>query len=150
MLQHDPPVVRSASINLVVLGCSRLPVDKIARRYGIGSGGQLAKLFRKYLATTPTDHRMREEAPPGGILMCAQRGSRGQGLRDGWIVQRAKPIAMMIASALINGKTIPSETLAIDDVALIEEDVALGRRFGFGGKLVDKPIIDRARRIEAG
>ncbi|HTR08411.1 MAG TPA: CoA ester lyase [Paraburkholderia sp.] len=86
-------------------------------------------------------------------------------------------------------------TLAIDDAASIEEDVALGRRFGFGGKLcihpkqvdvvnrgfapsdddrawaarvlaamaanphgaiavdgklVDKPIIDRARRIEAG
>ncbi|RDK00790.1 GlxA family transcriptional regulator [Paraburkholderia lacunae] len=43
---------------------SRLPVDKIARRCGIGSGGQLAKLFRKYLATTPTDYRMRKEAPP--------------------------------------------------------------------------------------
>jgi len=37
---------------------SRLPIDKIARRCGIGSGGQLAKLFRKYLATTPTDYRM--------------------------------------------------------------------------------------------
>jgi transcriptional regulator GlxA family with amidase domain len=36
---------------------SRLPVDKIARRCGIGSGGQLAKLFRKYLSTTPTDYR---------------------------------------------------------------------------------------------
>ncbi|NMM04557.1 helix-turn-helix domain-containing protein [Paraburkholderia sp. RP-4-7] len=36
---------------------SRLPVDKIARRCGIGGGGQLSKLFRKYLATTPTDYR---------------------------------------------------------------------------------------------
>ncbi|MFM0552012.1 helix-turn-helix domain-containing protein [Paraburkholderia sediminicola] len=45
---------------------SRLPVDKIARRCGIGSGGQLAKLFRKYLATTPTDYRMRKMAPQGG------------------------------------------------------------------------------------
>ncbi|SFU24832.1 GlxA family transcriptional regulator [Paraburkholderia aspalathi] len=45
---------------------SRLPVDKIARRCGIGSGGQLAKLFRKYLATTPTDYRTRKTAPPGG------------------------------------------------------------------------------------
>ncbi|MFT4068071.1 GlxA family transcriptional regulator [Paraburkholderia sp.] len=36
---------------------SHLPVDKIARRCGIGSGGQLAKLFRKYLETTPTDYR---------------------------------------------------------------------------------------------
>ncbi|MFM0239109.1 helix-turn-helix domain-containing protein [Paraburkholderia phytofirmans] len=43
---------------------SRLPVDKIARRCGIGSGGQLAKLFRKYLATTPTDYRMGREASP--------------------------------------------------------------------------------------
>jgi transcriptional regulator GlxA family with amidase domain len=41
-----------------------LPVDKIARRCGIGSGGQLSKLFRKYLATTPTDYRMRKEAVP--------------------------------------------------------------------------------------
>ncbi|KAE8753443.1 helix-turn-helix domain-containing protein [Paraburkholderia madseniana] len=40
---------------------SRLPVDKIARRCGISSGGQLSKLFRKYLATTPTDYRMRNE-----------------------------------------------------------------------------------------
>ncbi|WP_168787582.1 GlxA family transcriptional regulator [Paraburkholderia aromaticivorans] len=36
---------------------SGLPVDKIARHCGINSGGQLAKLFRKYLATTPTDYR---------------------------------------------------------------------------------------------
>jgi transcriptional regulator GlxA family with amidase domain len=42
---------------------SRLPVDKIARRCGIGSGGQLAKLFRKYLATTPTDYRMGKGVP---------------------------------------------------------------------------------------
>ncbi|REG50535.1 AraC family transcriptional regulator [Paraburkholderia sp. BL6669N2] len=38
---------------------SRLPVDKIARHCGIGSGGQLSKLFRKYLETTPTDYRTR-------------------------------------------------------------------------------------------
>ncbi|CAB3774829.1 GlxA family transcriptional regulator [Paraburkholderia humisilvae] len=41
---------------------SRLPVDKIARRCGIGSGGQLAKLFRKYLSTTPTNYRTGREA----------------------------------------------------------------------------------------
>ncbi|CAE6824736.1 HTH-type transcriptional activator RhaS [Paraburkholderia domus] len=34
-----------------------LPVDKIARRCGVGSGGQLAKLFRKHLAVTPTEYR---------------------------------------------------------------------------------------------
>ncbi|ABE36965.1 helix-turn-helix domain protein [Paraburkholderia xenovorans LB400] len=43
---------------------SNLPVDKIARRCGIGSGGQLSKLFRKYLATTPTDYRMRNQVAP--------------------------------------------------------------------------------------
>ncbi|RKR31639.1 helix-turn-helix domain-containing protein [Paraburkholderia sp. BL17N1] len=43
---------------------SRLPVDKIARRCGIGSGAQLSKLFRKYLATTPTDYRMRHHVAP--------------------------------------------------------------------------------------
>jgi transcriptional regulator GlxA family with amidase domain len=41
---------------------SSLPVDKIARRCGIGSGGQLSKLFRKYLSTTPTDYRLRNQA----------------------------------------------------------------------------------------
>ncbi|MEM5353838.1 helix-turn-helix domain-containing protein [Paraburkholderia caribensis] len=34
-----------------------LPIDKIARRCGIGSGGRLAKLFRKHLGNTPTDYR---------------------------------------------------------------------------------------------
>jgi transcriptional regulator GlxA family with amidase domain len=34
-----------------------LPVDKIARRCGISKGGQLSKLFRTYLATTPTTYR---------------------------------------------------------------------------------------------
>ncbi|MFM0591936.1 GlxA family transcriptional regulator [Paraburkholderia dilworthii] len=34
-----------------------LPVDKIARRCGIGSGPRLAKLFRKRLGTTPTEYR---------------------------------------------------------------------------------------------
>jgi len=34
-----------------------LPVDKIARRCGIGCGGRLSKLFRKHLSTTPTEYR---------------------------------------------------------------------------------------------
>jgi len=34
-----------------------LPVDKIARRCGIGNGGQLSKLFRTKLAMTPTTYR---------------------------------------------------------------------------------------------
>jgi transcriptional regulator GlxA family with amidase domain len=36
---------------------TNLPVDKIARRCGIGSGGRLSKLFRTFLATTPTGYR---------------------------------------------------------------------------------------------
>ncbi|MFT4068073.1 GlxA family transcriptional regulator [Paraburkholderia sp.] len=39
---------------------SRLPVDKIARHCGIGSGGQLSKLFKKHLSTTPSDYRRRQ------------------------------------------------------------------------------------------
>jgi transcriptional regulator GlxA family with amidase domain len=42
-----------------------LPIDKIARRCGINGGGQLAKLFRKYLATTPTDYRNAPERELG-------------------------------------------------------------------------------------
>jgi len=34
-----------------------LPVDKIARRCGLGGGGWLSKLFRKHLSTTPTEYR---------------------------------------------------------------------------------------------
>jgi transcriptional regulator GlxA family with amidase domain len=36
---------------------TKLPVDKIARRCGVGSGGRLAKLFRKHLGKTPTAYR---------------------------------------------------------------------------------------------
>ncbi len=36
---------------------TRLPVDKIARRCGVGSGGRLARLFRRHLGKTPTDYR---------------------------------------------------------------------------------------------
>jgi transcriptional regulator GlxA family with amidase domain len=34
-----------------------LQVDQVARRCGLGSGGQLAKLFRRHLALTPTEYR---------------------------------------------------------------------------------------------
>ncbi|RQR40043.1 MULTISPECIES: helix-turn-helix domain-containing protein [unclassified Burkholderia] len=44
---------------------SSLPVDKVARRCGINSGAQLARLFRKYLSTTPTEYRMRNDATTG-------------------------------------------------------------------------------------
>jgi len=41
-----------------LLARTSLPVEKIARRCGIGSGGRLAKLFRKHLLTTPTEYRI--------------------------------------------------------------------------------------------
>jgi transcriptional regulator GlxA family with amidase domain len=40
-----------------LLAESDLPVDKVARRCGIGSGGRLSKLFRRYLGTSPTEYR---------------------------------------------------------------------------------------------
>ncbi|MEC5406228.1 helix-turn-helix domain-containing protein [Paraburkholderia sp. MPAMCS5] len=39
-----------------------LPVDKIARRSGIGNGSQLAKLFRKRFGVSPTEYRRRAHA----------------------------------------------------------------------------------------
>ncbi|ANB75631.1 AraC family transcriptional regulator [Paraburkholderia phytofirmans OLGA172] len=39
-----------------------LPVDKIALRCGISGGGRVSKLFRRYLAMTPTAYRMRNRA----------------------------------------------------------------------------------------
>ncbi|AXL49563.1 AraC family transcriptional regulator [Paraburkholderia caffeinilytica] len=47
---------------------SRLPIDKIARHCGIGSGGQLAKLFRKHLETTPTDYRLSKKVSPESLV----------------------------------------------------------------------------------
>ncbi|ABE33195.1 helix-turn-helix domain protein [Paraburkholderia xenovorans LB400] len=40
-----------------------LPVDKIARRCGFGDGGQLARLFRKHMGTTPSEYRNSHRQP---------------------------------------------------------------------------------------
>jgi transcriptional regulator GlxA family with amidase domain len=42
-----------------LLADSDLPVDKIARRSGMGNGSQLAKLFRKRFGVSPTEFRRR-------------------------------------------------------------------------------------------
>jgi transcriptional regulator GlxA family with amidase domain len=42
-----------------------LPVDKIARRCGIGSGDGLAKMFRKRLSISPTEYRVAERRRAG-------------------------------------------------------------------------------------
>ncbi|HYS66136.1 MAG TPA: helix-turn-helix domain-containing protein [Paraburkholderia sp.] len=44
---------------------TKLPIDKIARRCGIGGGGQLSKLFRANLATTPTEYRSKKQQSRG-------------------------------------------------------------------------------------
>ena len=42
----------------MLLEATDLPVDKIARRCGAGSGDGLAKIFRKRLSVSPTEYRM--------------------------------------------------------------------------------------------
>lgn len=42
-----------------LLAGSDLPVDKIARRSGFGSGERLSKIFRKTFSTSPTEFRSR-------------------------------------------------------------------------------------------
>ncbi|MGG1945031.1 helix-turn-helix domain-containing protein [Trinickia sp. NRRL B-1857] len=41
-----------------------LPVEKIARRCGIGNGDRLGKIFRKTLRISPTEYRSRSRMPP--------------------------------------------------------------------------------------
>lgn len=52
---------------------SQLPVDKIARRCGLGSGSQLAKLFKKHLSTTPTDYRSNNSETPKASMALSDR-----------------------------------------------------------------------------
>jgi transcriptional regulator GlxA family with amidase domain len=42
----------------MLLAATDLPVDKIARRCGAGSGDGLAKIFRKRLSISPTEYRL--------------------------------------------------------------------------------------------
>jgi len=39
---------------------TELPIDKIARRWGLGNGEHVAKLFRKHMSTTARDYRKNE------------------------------------------------------------------------------------------
>lgn len=61
---------------------SNLPVDKIARRGGLNDGQQLARVFRKFIITSP--HKYRMEATTGQL-----------------------PLPHPSYSALFNGQTIP-------------------------------------------
>ncbi|KGR94937.1 helix-turn-helix domain-containing protein [Burkholderia sp. ABCPW 111] len=54
-----------------------LPVDKIARRTGLGSGDRLAKLFRQHLSMSPTEYRAVERSRGAGAdLACDEFESR--------------------------------------------------------------------------
>jgi transcriptional regulator GlxA family with amidase domain len=46
------------AVTCALLTESELPVDKIARRSGMGNGDRLAKIFRKRLLISPTEYRM--------------------------------------------------------------------------------------------
>jgi transcriptional regulator GlxA family with amidase domain len=45
---------------------SELPVDKIARRSGMGNGDRLAKIFRKRLLISPTEYRTQSRREANG------------------------------------------------------------------------------------
>ena len=44
---------------------SELPVDKIARRTGMGNGDRLAKVFRKRMRISPTEFRIQSRRMAG-------------------------------------------------------------------------------------
>jgi len=46
------------AITCSLLTDTELPVDKIARRCGMGSGDRLSKIFRKHLQISPTEYRV--------------------------------------------------------------------------------------------
>ncbi len=54
------------AITCSLLVDSELPVDKIARRSGMGNGDRLAKIFRKRMMISPTEFRMQSRRTSGG------------------------------------------------------------------------------------
>lgn len=54
------------AITCSLLVDSDLPVDKIARRAGMGNGDRLAKVFRKRMRISPTEFRLQSRRPSGG------------------------------------------------------------------------------------
>ena len=54
------------AITCSLLVDSELPVDKIARRSGMGNGDRLAKIFRKRMMISPTEFRMQSRRGSGG------------------------------------------------------------------------------------
>jgi transcriptional regulator GlxA family with amidase domain len=54
------------AVTCALLTDSELPVDKIARRSGMGNGDRLAKIFRKRLMISPTEYRMQSRREANG------------------------------------------------------------------------------------
>ncbi|WP_207004567.1 GlxA family transcriptional regulator [Trinickia mobilis] len=54
------------AITCSLLTDSELPVDKIARRSGMGNGDRLAKIFRKRMMISPTEFRIQSRREAGG------------------------------------------------------------------------------------
>ena len=54
------------AVTCALLTDSELPVDKIARRSGMGNGDRLAKIFRKRLLISPTEYRMQSRRDTSG------------------------------------------------------------------------------------
>ena len=54
------------AITCTLLMDSELPVDKIARRSGMGNGDRLAKIFRKRMMISPTEFRTQSRRGTGG------------------------------------------------------------------------------------
>ncbi|MDE1183036.1 helix-turn-helix domain-containing protein [Paraburkholderia sp.] len=53
------------TITCGLLTDSELPVDKIARRTGMGNGDRLAKIFRKRMMVSPTEYRLQSRLEAG-------------------------------------------------------------------------------------
>lgn len=45
-----------------LMASTNLPIDKVARRSGLGNGERLCRVFRRRLSTTPTEYRLRHRS----------------------------------------------------------------------------------------
>lgn len=61
---------------ITLLRTSDLPVDKIARRCGMGDGNRLGRLFKERYGMSPTHFRARQPFDPGAPNLEAENGCR--------------------------------------------------------------------------
>jgi AraC family transcriptional regulator, glycine betaine-responsive activator len=65
-----------------LLADTELPVDKIARRSGMGNGDHLAKIFRKRWSISPTEYRSRVRRERDASTVAAPSAASGVETRD--------------------------------------------------------------------